>query len=105
MRDEYYQTWADYHIRYLDLWARENMPFWGISTGNEPMNGVIGPLFVRFMSMGWTGPTQGKWVDQNLGPALKNRFPKIKLLAADDQRYVLPLWIEEVIAFVITRNF
>lgn len=91
------------------------MPFWAVSTGNEPMNGIIGPLFVKFMSLGWTGPTQvkysyyffkstdlqfsiqGKWVDENLGPVLKNRFPNMQLLAADDQRYVLPLWIEEVL--------
>lgn len=30
------------------------MPVWAISTGNEPLNGVVGFFFVHFMSMGWT---------------------------------------------------
>lgn len=52
LKAEYYQTWADYHIRFLELMAEQNVTFWGISTGNEPLNGVIGWFFVHFMSLG-----------------------------------------------------
>lgn len=52
LKPEYYQTWADYHVRYLELMAKENVNFWGITTGNEPLNGVIGWVFVHFMSLG-----------------------------------------------------
>lgn len=38
--------------------AKENATFWAFSTGNEPLNGIIGWLFVRFMSLGWTAGTQ-----------------------------------------------
>lgn len=80
LRSQYYQTWADYHLkwvhheqqgelsktifmlinvphsfrRFLELMQAINMPVWAISTGNEPLNGVVGFFFVHFMSMGWT---------------------------------------------------
>lgn len=38
--------------------ANENVTFWGFSTGNEPLNGIIGWIFVHFMSLGWTANTQ-----------------------------------------------
>lgn len=31
---------------------------WGISTGNEPINGVIGFLIIKFLSLGWIPQTQ-----------------------------------------------
>lgn len=58
LKEQYYQTWADYHVRYLELMSQKNLTFWAISTGNEPMNAVIGFLFVHFMSLGWIGRTQ-----------------------------------------------
>ena len=36
----------------------KNITIWAISTGNEPLNGVIGWLFVHFMSLGWTPENQ-----------------------------------------------
>lgn len=47
LRDEYYQTWADYHVKYLELMAKNSLHFWAISTGNEPLNGIIFPTFVK----------------------------------------------------------
>jgi glucosylceramidase len=44
LRDEYYQTWADYHVKYLELMAKSSLPFWAISTGNEPMNWMFAPF-------------------------------------------------------------
>lgn len=52
LKPEFYQTWAEYHLKYLRLMAGQNMTYWGISTGNEPLNGVIGWMFVHFMSLG-----------------------------------------------------
>lgn len=97
LKDEYYQTWANYHIRFLELMETKNISFWGISTGNEPLNGVIAFLFVHFMSLGWLGNTQGVWVGNNLGPAMKSsRFSNVKLLAGDDQRYIFPWWFNQM---------
>lgn len=62
------------------------------------MNAVIGFVFVKFMSLGWHGKTQGKWVKENLGPTMKNSiFVNVKLLAGDDQRFTFPWWFQQVI--------
>lgn len=53
LKTEFYQTWADYHLQFLRLMAEKNVHFWAISTGNEPLNGVIGWFFIHFMSLGW----------------------------------------------------
>lgn len=36
----------------------QGIRFWAITTGNEPLNGVIGWVFVHFMSLGWTPHNQ-----------------------------------------------
>uniref|UniRef100_A0A8W7PP31 Glucosylceramidase n=1 Tax=Anopheles coluzzii TaxID=1518534 RepID=A0A8W7PP31_ANOCL len=95
LRPEYYQTWADYHVRYLELMRAAGLNFWAISTGNEPLNGVIGFLFVHFMSLGWIAQDQGRWVGENLGPALRaSAVSEVKLFGCDDQRYTFPLWFK-----------
>ncbi len=38
--------------------AEKDVNFWAFSTGNEPLNGIIGWVFVHFMSLGWTAGTQ-----------------------------------------------
>ncbi|XP_055305815.1 lysosomal acid glucosylceramidase-like [Sitodiplosis mosellana] len=97
LKPEYYQTWADYHLRFLSLMAAENMTLWGLSTGNEPLNGEIGWFFIHFMSLGWLPENQGKWIGENLGPNLNNsEFRDIKLFAGDDQRYTFPWWFDRL---------
>jgi len=91
--DKYYQTWADYHIRFLEEYKKNNVSIWAISTGNEPSNGII-PI-LAFNSLGWMPSDQARWVAENLGPTLKNsEFKDVNILALDDQRFSLPWWIE-----------
>lgn len=75
----------------------KNMSIWAISTGNEPMNGAIFWMFVRFMSLGWNPREQGRWVSKYLGPKLRqSKYNDILLFAGDDQRYTFPWWFNEV---------
>ncbi|XP_055677795.1 lysosomal acid glucosylceramidase [Lutzomyia longipalpis] len=98
LKEEYYQTWADYHVRFIDLMAKSGVNLWGITTGNEPMNGVIGWLFVHFMSLGWTARPQAVWVADHLAPALRNSsYGNVKIFAGDDQRYTFPWWFNEMV--------
>lgn len=91
LQHKYYQTWADYHVKYLQLMAAAGVKIWGISTGNEPMNGVIGFGFVKFMSLGWTPAGQAEWIAQNLGPSIRNSSVRdVKILLGDDQRFLFP---------------
>lgn len=88
---KYFQTWADYHLKYLELMDKEGIKFWAISTGNEPMNGVIGFAVVKFMSLGWTPSDQAMWIAKNLGPTLRNSsYSDVKIFVGDDQRFLFP---------------
>ncbi|XP_016977956.1 lysosomal acid glucosylceramidase [Drosophila rhopaloa] len=97
LKSEYYQIWALYHLKFLELMRAKNMPIWAISTGNEPLNGVIGIFFVHFMSMGWTPWQQAIWLNDNLGPTIRNSAEsKVLIFGNDDQRYTFPLWFRKM---------
>lgn len=98
LKSDYYQAWADYHVRYLELMHQNDIKFWAITTGNEPLNGVSAFLFIKFMSLGWVPDMQGKWVSENLGPTMSNSAvtSRVKIIAGDDQRYTLPWWFDQM---------
>ena len=56
LRKEYYQTWADYFIRFLDEYSSQGLEMWGLTAQNEPADGRIPDFF--FNSMGWTADEQ-----------------------------------------------
>ncbi|PSN48919.1 hypothetical protein C0J52_03477 [Blattella germanica] len=63
---------------------------------NEPVNGLLPVNW--FNSMGWTPHSQGLWIKNNFGPALKNYHSRIKLLVIDDQRFMLPWWMNSLMS-------
>lgn len=98
LKDEYYQTWADYHLKYLELMHLNGLDFWAITTGNEPLNGVTAFLFIKFMSLGWIPKTQGKWVADYLGPSMReSKFASnVKIISGDDQRFTFSWWFDNM---------
>nr|BAM18760.1 glucosylceramidase [Papilio xuthus] len=91
LKDEYMGTYALYFLKFLELYKENNIPFWAITTTNEPLNGVI-PLG-DFQHLGWTVEKMGEWIKNDLGPMLRNSsFKDVKILAVDDQRYSIPMW-------------
>ncbi|KAI8045127.1 hypothetical protein M5D96_001306 [Drosophila gunungcola] len=95
LKKQYYQIWADYHLRWLKLMEDNGIPIWAISTGNEPLNGIFFMFFVKFMSMGWTPQTQAVFLNDYLGPAIRNsEFKDIILFGNDDQRFTFPTWFK-----------
>ena len=109
---QYYQLWADYHIKFLQAYKVlsqfENFKYfqklqdngvdlWGLTAQNEPFDGNY-PDF-SFNCMGWNASTQATWIGQNLGPSLaENGFDDLKLMAFDDQRPLLFGWSRDVMA-------
>lgn len=88
--------------RFLDAYEAQGFHFWGLTTGNEPMNGVVGPL-IRFNSMGWTPFQVRTWIGDNLGPTLRaergnesSKHADVRILTLDDQRINLPWWLDVV---------
>lgn len=93
---KYYKTWAQYYIKFLEAYRNQSIDLWGLTTGNEPINGLI-PFFF-FNCMAFTPWTQRDFVKRDLGPALNaSGFGNIKLMILDDQRYLLPLWANIVL--------
>ena len=37
LKPEYFQSWADYYIRFIKEYSEEGIPIWGITVQNEPM--------------------------------------------------------------------
>ncbi|XP_030029248.1 lysosomal acid glucosylceramidase isoform X3 [Manduca sexta] len=93
LKPEFYQSYADYHMRFLEEYEKAEVKIWAITTTNEPINGIV--PFVDFNSLGWWPWQLGRWVANNLGPTIRNsRFNKTLILAVDDQRYILPIWLK-----------
>ncbi|KAK8392735.1 hypothetical protein O3P69_014875 [Scylla paramamosain] len=96
LKEEMYQPWARYFVRFLDDYAAQNITFWGLTAQNEPLDGYV-PGF-SFSCMGWTAEQQRKWVAGNLGPALREGgYGDVVLMIMDDQRINLPSWPQVVL--------
>ncbi|XP_026489083.2 lysosomal acid glucosylceramidase-like [Vanessa tameamea] len=97
LKRQYYQTYADYHLKFLEKYNQSGIPVWGITTTNEPINGVIS--LASFNSLGWDMQEMGEWILNNLGPTIRNSaFKDLKILAGDDQRATMPYWFNVMFA-------
>lgn len=94
----YYQTWANYYLKFFQEYQKENITFWGVTAQNEPTDGFL--FKFTFNCMGFTPESQAAFVIENLGPTLKkNGFPDIKIMILDDQRLFLETWPEKVFSY------
>lgn len=42
VQDKYLDVWAKYYIKFFEAYSEYNISFWGLTTQNEPVNGVYG---------------------------------------------------------------
>ncbi|XP_018578357.2 putative glucosylceramidase 3 [Anoplophora glabripennis] len=75
LKDEYYQLWADYILRFYEEYDKHNISFWGMTSQNEPSVGLTIPS--KGNSMGWS-PTQ--MVSASYGRMYYQNFEIIKYL-------------------------
>lgn len=47
----YYQTWANYYVKFLQEYEKAGIPFWGLTTGNEPTVSII--TNAKINSLAW----------------------------------------------------
>ena len=57
---QYYQTWANYFVKFLDAYAANNVTFWGVTTQNEPSSGFL--TFYGWQTMGFTAYMMRDWI-------------------------------------------
>ena len=92
---EYYQAWADYFVKFLNVYKEEDISFWGLTAQNEPWDGLV-PNFT-FNAMAWNATSQRVWITDNLGPSLEAAgYADLKVMVLDDQRPMVPKWAREV---------
>lgn len=51
LKEEYYQTWVNYHIKFLRAYEKQGVNFWAVTTGNEPNNAFI---HVKVPTLTWS---------------------------------------------------
>lgn len=90
LRHEYYQAWADFHVKFLELMRQAGISIWSISSGNEPNFSNHLP----FISMNWNAADQATWITKYLGPTLrKSEFADIEMVTGDDNRNTMLDWL------------
>lgn len=101
LKPEYEETYADYLIKYLDVYKSEGVKIWGITPVNEP-HGNNG----QWESMHFTPETQNQFIKNYLGPKLFNsEFKEVKLLIYDQNRDGLEHWADVILGDVETANY
>lgn len=91
---KYYKTWAEYHLKWLELMKKNGIDIWGISTGNEPSVSAMNDLFTE---TNWNASNQATWIVEHFGPLIKNsKFSNIQIHGYDDSRHDVIRWLNEM---------
>jgi glucosylceramidase len=81
LKHEYDQSWANFYIKFMKAYEKENIPVWGLSVQNEPMANQT------WESCIYTAEEERDFVKNFLGPTLhKNGFAGKKLIIWDHNR-------------------
>ena len=92
LKPEFEAAYADYLVQYLDAYAAEGVPVWGLTPVNEP-HGNGG----NWESMNFTAESQGAFIEDHLGPRLKDGgHGDKKLLIYDQNRDGVEHWADVI---------
>ncbi len=92
LKEEYYQTFADYFVRYLDAWKSEGVRFWAVTPENEPQgNGG------NWESMELSPAAEAEFIAKNLGPTLaKAGYGDVHILGFDQNIFEMAPYTEAI---------
>lgn len=78
---KYYQSWANYYVKFIQAYESRNIPVWGLTVQNEPM------AKQRWESCIYTAEEERDFIKNHLGPTLaKANMGGKKLIAWDHNR-------------------
>jgi len=78
LNSAYYGAYATYFVKYLDAMKSQGISIWAITPQNEPENGGNEP------SMTMTANEQTTFINNNLGPAIRNAgYTSLKIICFD----------------------
>lgn len=65
LKPEYYQSWANYYVKFIRAYEKEGIPIWGISIQNEPM------ATQKWESCIYSAENERDFLKNHLGPTMK----------------------------------
>lgn len=81
LKPEYFQTWADYFVKYVRAYEQEGIPIWGLTVQNEALAVQV------WESCVFTAAEERDFVRDYLGPTLaRNGLSDLKLMFWDHNR-------------------
>lgn len=81
LKPAYYQSWANYYIKFIKEYQKQGIPVWGLSVQNEPM------AKQKWESCNYTAEQERDFIKNFLGPTLqKAGMSDKKLIAWDHNR-------------------
>ena len=81
LKPEFYQSWANYYVKYINALEKDGVPVWGLTIQNEPM------AKQKWESCMYTAEEERDFIKNYLGPTLqKNNLGGKKLIAWDHNR-------------------
>lgn len=84
LKPEFYDSWANYYIKFIQAYEKQGIPVWGLTVQNEPM------AKQKWESCIYTAQEETDFIKKHLGPALqKNSLSDKKLIAWDHNRDLL----------------
>jgi glucosylceramidase len=97
LKPEFYQAWSEYFIRFFEEYSNRYIDFWGVTTQNEPVDGLLSGF--AFNCMGYTPEELNVFVRDYLGPTIRNSsFSNLKIVTVDDQRVYIKRYADEASA-------
>ncbi len=84
LKPEFYDSWANYYVKFIQAYEKLGIPVWGLSVQNEPM------AKQTWESCIYTADEERDFIKNHLGPTLKkNGLSSKKLIAWDHNRDLL----------------
>lgn len=81
LKPEFYPSWANYFVKFIQEYEKEGFKMWGVSIQNEPM------AKQTWESCLWTAEEERDFLVKNLGPAMhKAGFKDKKIIMWDHNR-------------------
>jgi glucosylceramidase len=81
LKPEYYQTWANYFVKFIQEYQKEGLPIWGVTVQNEPM------ATQTWESCLYSAEDERDFVKKYLGPAFeKASLEGVKIIIWDHNR-------------------
>ncbi|XP_065210514.1 lysosomal acid glucosylceramidase-like [Planococcus citri] len=95
LKREYCQLYADYLVMFLDNYAKNNIKFWALSTGNKPMVAFNFTETPFINAMEWSPYKQSKWVTRYLVPTLRNSSHQhLELIIGEENREIIAYFVK-----------